>query len=96
MSRVFPCMSVPEEVAKVLQCRALWLAEQWIPVNMSAATRLELYRITATVLQREQDVVLRSAASRALARAVNDFGFELEHIKPVLPVSVYQLVYCGV
>ena len=63
----------------IIQQHVLWMIGEWIDVKFSKANRLQLYDLVSAILiAKETDLVLKLTACKTLRIALDDFDFVLE------------------
>lgn len=83
---------------RVLRRRVAWLLGQWTGVRFSAELRPVLYSAMLSLLQPNEDLVVRLTVSHALKLAMDDFEFStdqfLEYLEPVIGLLFNLLKEC--
>ncbi|XP_042907797.1 importin-11 [Parasteatoda tepidariorum] len=68
----------------IIRRRVIWLIGQWVGVKMSPDMRPLLYEVILKMLNSEENLIVRLAASNTLKVAVDDFEFNSEQFLPFL------------
>lgn len=76
---------------RIVRRRAVWLVGQWSGVKLSPELRPRLYQILVPLLKKEEDLVVRLAAAKALKVVIDDFEFTSDELKPYLSLAFGQL-----
>jgi len=76
---------------RIVRRRAAWLVGQWSGVKLSPELRPKLYQILVPLLEKDEDLVVRLAAAKALKVVIDDFEFTSEELKPYLSSAFGQL-----
>ncbi len=76
---------------RIVRRRAAWLVGQWSGVKLSPELRPKLYQILVPLLRRDEDLVVRLAAAKALKVVIDDFEFTTDELKPYLSSAFGQL-----
>lgn len=77
--------------SRVLKRRVAWLIGQWLTVRLNPEYRPELYNILIGLLNPEQDMAVRLAATSTLRCAIDDFDFSSEHFIEYLEPMAFSL-----
>lgn len=77
--------------SRVLKRRVAWLIGQWLTVRLNPEYRPELYNILIGLLNPEQDMAVRIAATSTLRCAIDDFDFSSEHFIEYLEPMAFSL-----
>ncbi|KAJ1522166.1 hypothetical protein ONE63_002476 [Megalurothrips usitatus] len=83
---------------RVIRRRVAWLLGQWTGVRFSAELRPVLYSAMLSLLQPNEDLVVRLTVSHALKLAMDDFEFStdqfLEYLEPIIRLLFNLLKEC--
>lgn len=83
---------------RVIRRRVAWLLGQWTGVRFSPDLRPVLYSAMLSLLQPNEDLVVRLTASHALKLAMDDFDFStdqfLEYLEPIIGLLFNLLKEC--
>ena len=83
---------------RVIRRRVAWLLGQWTGVRFSAELRPVLYGAMLSLLQPNEDLVVRLTVSHALKLAMDDFEFStdqfLEYLEPIIGLLFNLLKEC--
>lgn len=77
--------------SRVLKRRVAWLIGQWLTVRLNPEYRPELYNILIGLLNPDQDMAVRLAATSTLRCAIDDFDFSSEHFIEYLEPMAFSL-----
>ena len=76
---------------RIVRRRAAWLVGQWSGVKLSPELRPKLYQILVPLLKKDEDLVVRLAAAKAVKVVIDDFEFTSDELKPYLSSAFSQL-----
>jgi hypothetical protein len=86
-------LKVKEPNYRIIRRRVVWLVGQWSAVKFSTHLRPLLYSSILPLLQSDEDMAVRIAASNTLKLAIDDFEFNTEQFLNYLEPA-FRLLYC--
>lgn len=86
-------LKVKDPNYRVIRRRVVWLLGQWSAVKFSTELRPLLYSSILPLLQADEDMAVRIAASSTLKLAIDDFEFNTEQFLAYLEPA-FRLLFC--